>query len=145
VRIGILALAVAGLVALSAAAEDAGKKDKSTVVREIELNGHWGSLPKGHPSKPINITSADELTKAISDEEVRDKIAKQVDFAKEQLVIFSWVGSGTDKLTYQVSEHRKGPYVAFTFHRGHGDDKPRPRHQIYAVAKNASWGVEVEQ
>jgi ABC-type molybdate transport system substrate-binding protein len=146
VRIGILALAVAGLVALSAAAaEDGVKKGKAAVVREIELKGFWGSLPKRVASKPLHISSADELTKAIPDEEVRDQIAKQVDFAKDQLVIFSWVGSGTDKLTYQVEEGEKGPVVVFTFTRGHGDDLPRPRHRLYAVAKGANWGVEVEQ
>src|SRR5262245_26122534 len=113
VRIGILALAVAGLVALSAAACDVGAKGKPAVigmikivVREIDLKGVRGDLTKGEgdPAKPTKVTSAEELTKAIPDEEVRDKIAKQVDFAKDQLVVFSWVGSVTDRLTYQVED-----------------------------------------
>jgi len=135
-------LAVAALALPVASAEEPNKKDKDAVVREIDLNGFTRARTKGVASKPTKITNAEELAKAFpdSDEEWLDRIAKQVDFEKDELLFFAWTGSGTDRLSFKVEQTKKGPVVVFSYKQGLGDDIPRPRFRLYAIAKN--WRIE---
>jgi hypothetical protein len=135
-------LAVAALSLSVASAEETNKKDKDAVAREIDLNGFTRAETRGVASKPTKITNAEELAKAFPDrgEEWLDRITKQVDFEKDELLFFAWTGSGTDRLSFKVEETKKGPVVVFSYQQGLGDDIPRPRFCLYAIAKN--WRVE---
>jgi hypothetical protein len=135
-------LAVAALALSLASAGEANKNDKDAVVREIDLNGFTRDETKGVASKPAKITNAGELAKAFPDrgEEWLAKIARQVDFEKDELLFFAWTGSGTDKLSFKVEETKRGPVAVFSYKQGLGDDIPRPRFRLYAIAKN--WRVE---
>ena len=136
-------LAVAALALPVASAEEANKKDKDAVVREIDLKGFTRARTRGVATKPTKITNAEELARAFpdSDEEWLDRIAKQVDFDKEELLFFAWTGSaGTDELSFKVEETKKGPVVVFIYKQGRGEDFPRPIFRLYALAKN--WRVE---
>src|SRR5262245_27995203 len=135
-------LAVAALALPVASAEEANKKNKDAVVREIDFNGFTRAKTRGVASKPTKITSAEELAMAFrdSDEEWLGRIARQVDFEKDELLFFAWTGSNTDRLSFKVEETRKGPVVVFRYEQGRGDDMPHPKFCLYAVAKN--WRVE---
>ena len=135
-------LAVAALSLSVASAEETNKKDKDAVVREIDLQGFTRAMTRGVASKPTRITNAEELAKAFpdTDEEWLGRIAKQVDFEKDELLFFAWTGSSTDRLSFKVEETKKGPVVVFSYEQGRGDDMPRPQFRLYAVAKN--WRVE---
>src|SRR5262245_45437517 len=137
-----LFLAVAGLALPAASAEETNKKGKDAVVREIDLKGFTRAKTKGVASKPTKITNAEELAKAFPDgaKGWLDQIAKQVNFEKDELLFFAWTGSGTDTLSFKVEETRKGPVVVFSYKQGHGDDLPRPRFRLYAIAKN--WRID---
>jgi hypothetical protein len=141
-RTEMLALAACGLVLLSAAsAGETNKGGKDGVAREIDLKGYSRDKTTGVASKPTKIANAEELAKAIPDKEWRDRIAKQVDFDKEELLFFAWTGSaGTDELSFKVEETKKGPVVVFIYKQGRGEDFPRPIFRLYALAKN--WRVE---
>src|SRR5262245_28906746 len=141
-RTEMLALAAFGLVLLSAAyADETNKGGKDGVVREIDLKGYSRDKTTGVASKPTKIANAEELAKAIPDKEWRDRIAKQVDFDKEELLFFAWTGSaGTDELSFRVEETKKGPVAVFNYKKGRGEDFPRPIFRLYAIAKN--WRVE---
>ena len=134
-------LAVAALALSVASAEETNKNGKGAVVREIDLKGFTRAKTRGVASKPTKITNAEELAKAFpdSDEEWLDRIAKQVDFEKDELLFFAWTGSGTDRLSFKVEQTKKGPVVVFSYKQGLGDDIPRPRFRLYAIAKN--WRV----
>jgi RNA polymerase sigma factor (sigma-70 family) len=108
-------------------------------AREIDLKGYMAEGPKGHVSKPTNITSAEELAKAFVDKEWQDRIIKQVDFAKEQLLLFAWQGSSGDQLSFKV-EVGKEMTVVFTYSPGVDQDL-RPHFRLFAIPKNASWRV----
>jgi len=138
----MLALVAFGLVLLPAAyAGETNQGVKEGVVREIDLRGYSRDKTTGVASKPTKICNAEELAKAIPDKVWRDRIAKQVDFDKEELLFFSWTGSaGTDRLSFKVEEAKNGPVVVFNYKQGRGDDFPRPIFRLYALAKN--WRVE---
>jgi hypothetical protein len=131
-------LAVAALALSVASAKESTQKDKDAVVREIDLKGFTRAMTRGVPSKPIRIANAEELAKAFpdTDEEWLDGIAKRVDFEKNELLFFAWTGSSTDRLSFKVDETKNGPVVVFTYEQGRGEDMPRPRFRLYAIAKN---------
>jgi hypothetical protein len=123
---------------LTISADEANKEGKGELVREIDLEGFTRTRTTGVASKPTKITNAEELAKAIpdTDKDWRDRIAKQVDFEKEELLFFAWTGSATDMLPFQVEETKKGPVVVFSCKQGRGDEMPRPGFRLYAIAKN---------
>src|SRR5262245_28054084 len=105
-----LALLLVGSGLSLTAAGDAGKTD---VAREVDLKGYRSDRPAEGTPKPTRITTAEELAKAVPDKEWRDRIARQVDFAREQLLFVAWSGSGGDKLSFRVEAGKKGPVVVF--------------------------------
>jgi hypothetical protein len=135
-------LAAAALALSMACAQETNKKDKEAVVREVDLKGFTRAMTRGVASKPTRITNAEELAKAFpdSDEEWLDRIAQQVDFAKDELLFFAWTGSNADRLSFKVEETKKGPVVVFSYKQGLGQDRPRPKFRLYAIAKN--WRIE---
>jgi hypothetical protein len=131
-------LALAALALSVASAEETNKKDRDAVVREIDLKGFTRAVTRGVASKPTKITDAEELAKAFpgTDQEWLDRIARQVDFEKEELLFFAWTGSSTDRLFFKVEQTKTGPVVVFSYEQGNGEDMPRPRFRMYAVSKN---------
>jgi hypothetical protein len=132
----LLALAVCGLMLpLTASAEE--KKDAA--VKEIDIKGL--KLPgarDGNVNKPTAITSAEELAKAVPDEDSQAKIKKEVDFAKQQLLLFSWAGSGGDKLSFAAVEGKNE--VLFTVKRGLTRDL-RTHVHLFVLPKDTAWKV----
>jgi hypothetical protein len=140
---GICCFLAAAALALSAAsAEETNKKDKDAVVREIDLKGFTRTRTTGVATKPTRITNAEELAKAFPDTDKvwLKRIAKQVDFEKEELLFFAWKGSATDILSFKIDQTRQGPVAVFSYKQGFGDDVPRPQFRLYAIAKN--WRIE---
>jgi hypothetical protein len=135
-------LAAVALALPVASAEETNRKDRDAVVRQIDLQGFTRAATRGVASKPTRITNAEELAKAFpdTDEEWLARIARQVDFEKEELLFFAWTGSSTDRLSFKVDQTRNGPFVVFSYERGRGEDMPHPRFHLYAVAR--SWRIE---
>jgi hypothetical protein len=134
------ALAAWSLILLSAALVGGqDPKGKAEIAREIDLTGFPGARERGDVRKPTRITSADELAKALPDKAWQERIANQVDFAKEYLLLFAWAGSGQDKLTFQAWQAIV-PGVEFVYTEGRTDDL-RSHFRLFAVAKNLIWQV----
>jgi hypothetical protein len=135
-------LAVAALALSVASAEGTDKNDRAAVVREIDLKGFTRTKTRGVATKPTRITNSEELANAFpdSDEEWLDRIAKQVDFEKEELLFFAWTGSATDTLSFEIEQTKRGSVVVFIYTQGQGEDIPRARFRLYASTKN--WRVE---
>jgi hypothetical protein len=109
---------VAAFALKVAHAEHNSQKGSIEVVRQIDIKGLSAKRPMGDFSKPRIVLSALELAQAIPDQAWQDKISKQVDFTKEQLLYFSWTGSGGDKLSSKVENDKKVPAVVFQFLAG---------------------------
>ena len=95
----------------------AQKKDEPP-ARLIPVKGLKVSAPEkgGTPDEPAIITSADDLMKLPVVKDAADDLTKQVDFAKEQLVVFAWKGRPKDVVgpTVATAEGKKRT-VVFTF------------------------------
>src|SRR5262245_50101645 len=80
VRLLVLALGAA-LVPLAGWADEPKKDDKAPAVKEIDLKGLMRRPPQGGDvNKPTEITSAEDLAKALPEEEVLARVKKEVDF-----------------------------------------------------------------
>lgn len=101
-------------------------EDKS-VVRELEAPKIKG---EGKVTAPTTITSMDELKKVLPDYKV------EIDFKKEKLVLFTWSGSGQDKVTGAGD----AKMVTFTVTYGLTRDL-RPHVKLFAVPKDAEVKV----
>jgi hypothetical protein len=116
------------------------QKDNPGVAREIDLKEYQGSRINGDILKPRTITSAAELARAIPDKAWQERIARQVNFAKEHLLFFAWAGSGQDRLSLHLEGRGKALTVVFLYTRGLTDDL-RSHFRLFAVAKDAVWEV----
>jgi hypothetical protein len=130
-------------IAFFAPAQDKTKDKDKPAVRALDLKGVKLVLPERLTEpKPVEIKSAEELAKAkeFADDAGRDAAKKQVDFAKEKLVVFAWAGSGQDKLTPNLAAD--GKKVVFTYKAGATDDFARHGH-VFVVPRDAA--VEVKK
>jgi hypothetical protein len=137
-----LFLAIATVSLSAAYSHESNNRGKDAIVRTIDLGGFYRTSTTGVASKPTKIANADELARAIPDggKVWCDRIARQVDFDKEELLFFAWTGSATDTLSFKVEETGRGPVAIFSYKQGTGEDFPRPRFRLYAIAKN--WRIE---
>jgi hypothetical protein len=96
------------------------------------------SAPKGStPYKPREIDSAEEVDK-IFPKRTAESIKKQVDFKKERLVYFTWLGQTRDTISPTVGSS-DGPVVQFTYTPAKGEGRDSPQRRMYVVSKNLKW------
>lgn len=127
--------AVCALVLLAGAAS---AEDKPA-VRELAIKGVTGKYDNvGGAPKPVEVTSADELAqvKQLADDASRDALKKQLDFAKEKLVLCVWQGSGRDRLVLGGDAKE----ATLTYSAGETDDLRRHL-RAFAVPKDAKVKV----
>jgi hypothetical protein len=132
--------AIVGILLASVSVAD----DKPT-IRTLELNQVELVYPdRATEPKPVIITTADDLTKAsqFANDASRAAIKKQVDFAKEKLVIFVWAGSGGDRLMPDMKINDGKASIVFRYKMGFTDDF-RQHAAIFAIPKDAT--VEVKK
>jgi len=125
------------VLALAFTAAIDAKEDKTVLVRELELKDAKLEAKKGaKPGQPVKVTSKEDLAKAVEDKDTADAITKIVDFDKDYVLIFTWAGSGGDKLTATAEKDA----VVFTIKRGLTKDL-RQHARVFAVAKDAKWSM----
>src|SRR5689334_10709397 len=91
-------LALVGMLSVLSARGDEPAKEKESAVKAIDLKDVPPPNVKGGTViKPLTLSAATELPEVFG-KEGADKVAKQVDFAKQKLILFSWEGSGGDLL-----------------------------------------------
>jgi hypothetical protein len=132
---------LAVLLAASAAVA-ADDKDKAA-IKPIPTTDLKLTFPKaGKPTEPAVIGSADELAKNEVVGGSAAELKKQVDFAKEKLVVFAWGGSGGDRVAADGLKTDGGKTTAaFALTRGLTRDF-RMHFALFAVPKDAEVKVE---
>lgn len=121
--------------ALAAAPKEGDKPTARLLNVRIDVAGK-----NGRPADPVVISSADELAKAIRDEEAAKAIKGAVDFKTEQVLFFAWAGSGQDRLTVATEDGKRGPEVTVTYSPGRTRDL-RQHGQAVAIPKGAAFKV----
>lgn len=142
-HLSLFALVVLGGFALSlSAAEEKGdkSKNKTPVVTDVKVKGRLPFNRRGSVKRPTVVRNAKALDDAIADKAIAEQVKKQVNFRKQDLLVFSWGGSGQDKLTARIaSEEGKGK-IAFEYQAGFTRDF-RPHSHLFAIRKGAKWEV----
>jgi hypothetical protein len=87
------------------------------------------------------ITGPEGLAAAFPEKEIRDRLEKEVDFAKDKLLFFAWADCHDDKLDFKVEEDKRGPIVTFQYRAG-TEDLLASHFHLFAVPKRATWRVE---
>jgi hypothetical protein len=134
----------AGSVCLAADDKKDEKKDEKPTVKEIptkDLKIMFSVREKGKATEPTTITSAEDLAKNAILKDAADDIAKQIDFAKQKLVVFAWPGSGGDKLTASIGAEGGKSIVYVEYIRGRTRDL-RPHVHLFVVPKDLKVVVD---
>lgn len=133
----IVALILA--VHLFAPRVESGKGDEAA-VRELKLGMAAGAKFKPTTVKtPTVITAADEAAKLFDDDSLA-LIKKSVNFDKEKLLVFSWAGSGGDRIRPEMEKKDGKATVVFHYKAGLTDDVRRHFH-VFVLPKDAAWSV----
>lgn len=133
------------LLAIALVLSSSTLADEKPNLRALELTGVQLVYPdRLTEPKPVEITTANDLANAkqFADDASRTAIKKQVDFEKEKLVVFTWSGSGGDRLTPEVKVQNGKTTIVFLYKVGFTDDF-RQHGKVYAVQKDAA--VEVKK
>jgi hypothetical protein len=69
---------------------------------------------------------------------IGEQLSQNVDFAKERLLIFSWVGGGDGKLSFEVQKTKEGSLIVFNLIGGFQKNKVS-RMRYYAIQRNVRW------
>jgi hypothetical protein len=69
---------------------------------------------------------------------IRNQLSRKVNFPSEQLLIFSWTGSGDDKLSFEIKETKEGSMVEFRLEPG-GQKNKVGHLRYYAMQRDAKW------
>jgi hypothetical protein len=133
------ALCLAALLicaALHARDDDPEPKIPAVQPRAIVVRG----LPRemGQFDRPASIRSERHLAEVVPNEETRRAILKQVNFEKEHLLLFCWVGSSGDRL-----RPAKGKAGEATFELAHGEEGKINYHaKLFAIPARAKVVVK---
>jgi hypothetical protein len=120
---------------------------ENSVVQEISLKGlePGGKSKTGAPKQPVVLNDVQDLSNVLfgagpADMEFLAKIAKQVDFQKQQLLYFRWAGSGQDTIKPVVKMAPKGALVVFEYTPGLTRDL-RQHAKLFVIARGAKWEI----
>ena len=73
-------------------------------------------------------------------EDARAELVRHVDFEKQILLVFTWRGSGQDKLEYAVAKSFP-EQITFTIKPGQTRDL-RPHLHMFVLRSNVKWSVK---
>jgi hypothetical protein len=122
------------LTALPAVAEEEAKP--AEVIQEIQISPVRLNISTRW-NMPTKIESAEELKTYLGDKEPAGALA-DVDFDKSIILVFTWAGSGQDKMSYEVDDNGDKPTINFSMMRGRTRDL-RPHRHAYLIAKGVQY------
>lgn len=137
----IRTLTTLSLLAFLGGALAAEKPAKNGVVDAIALDKSAKiEVKPGKWNEPASVTTEAELKKLIPDEATQKRLMKEVDLKTHILLIFSWLGSGGDKLEYAILESFP-EQVKFSLKGGLQSDV-RKHIKLFAVKKECKWSAK---
>jgi len=140
-RLPLIAMGIVSLLLpLGTLADEPTKKgDEVPILRELSAKG-VKFQEDGKVTKPTVVKNAKELAKVMSDEKELDRVTKEVNWDKQYLLVFSWGGSGGDKLTSETAKVKENE-VVFKYMPGLTRDF-RMHMRLYAVRNGVTWKFE---
>jgi len=121
------------LAAPTMAASTPVSPEDKPAVREIKAENINSVGRPGRMPAPRKFTTAAEFEKAFSGDGVKE-VLKAVDFAKEYIVVFTWGGSGQDRIEYSTEKNE----VTFKYTPGRTRDL-RGHTKIFVLPSKATF------
>ncbi len=120
-------------------ADPKATKETPVEVRELDLKGLklGPTQVKGMPGGK-KFRTAEEFAKAIKDKKWLAKKENQVDFAKERVVAFEWLGAKTDTLKATVQTADK---IVFTYKETKAE-QPVSNFRLFVIPVTARFEME---
>jgi hypothetical protein len=132
----LLLIALLPLVTLAAATASA----PSNPIKELkDLTPKDTVFAASGSSKPLVFKAQKDAADYFSEAELA-KLAKQVDFTSQIVLLFAWQGSGQDKLDFSVAESYP-EQIRFTYTPGRTRDL-RQHIRIYVLRSNVIWSAK---
>jgi hypothetical protein len=95
-------------------------------------------LKNGNVWKPTEIATAEELSSSpLFNKDTATKLQKEVDFAKEKLVVFAWIGDRGDKIACELTTVYEKLFFAVFRHTPGEATKKSERFQIFVIPQDA--------
>lgn len=123
---GLLVLASAGV----AAAQPALVELKVVPKKSVFKGSSWKT--------PLVLKSAEEAGKHF-DEKALAVLKEKVDFGKQIVLVFAWMGSGQDKLSYVIQESFP-EQIPFSLQPGRTRDL-RQHVRVFVLRSNVRWSI----
>jgi hypothetical protein len=99
-------------------------------------------LRSSHSAIPVVCKSAQQLAKVLG-EKVAKRVELNVDFATQDVLVFKWSNSGSDKFEILEPKKPKEPGATWKFVLTKGNTKALiPDIRAYAVSQELSWHFE---
>jgi hypothetical protein len=130
------AAAAEGIQNLAKAAEAAKEEPAMKDLKELTVKE--SAFRHARPPHPTAVHSDDEA-EAIFEGESLAALRKEVDFSKEQAVVFAWQGSGQDRI--KADNGKSG--MLFDYEPGRTRDL-RQHTVVFVLPKNDSWAVAAD-
>jgi hypothetical protein len=102
-------------ILLAFVASDPEPEVKPTKPRELAAAGF--AFAPGQPTEPRRISTEKELAAVLADKAARAALLKKVDLRKEHLLLFTWAGSGGDRVEPAAGAAKAGE-AAFIYRPG---------------------------
>lgn len=96
----LISIALSWLTCLPARAETIDGVSEVQGIQSIRLA--W----KGERTKPIVVTSAEDLAKIMPNRVDAHTVGHQIDFEKQQLLIFAWEGDAQDRVNVSKEQSK---------------------------------------
>jgi hypothetical protein len=141
-------LAVIGTIAvLLPCSQGQPPKEKEVHARRVEIPASatnlGGRILRKDSIVAIPVTDAEGLADLIEDEASRQALAKQVDFAKEKLILIRWSSSSRDELSAKASKEKQE--VHFEILWGKGNPlllvNRQPRVDGFVIPRGIKWRI----
>ena len=125
-------------VAAPAREDDPEPPPPKVEAREIEVK--TGLKIRGPFGDPVRVKTKEQLTAVLGNKQVEAAILAKVKLGREHLLIFSWVGSGEDRLT---AAKGKDGEIVFEFVAGEASEVVL-NERLFAVPARAKVTVKKE-
>lgn len=97
-----------------------------------------GVLENSSARSPWVIRSEEDASAFFAGEDL-DRLRREVDFSRQQVLLFAWRGSGQDSLQALAPPSPSGT-VVFAFSQGRTRDV-RPHHKVFVLRSDLAWRV----
>lgn len=135
----IATLSLAGVFVFAALASAEPDSNVPPITRIEKVTPEPSVFKTSGRKKPLVLHSEKDAAEHFSEGELA-KLAKQVDFGQQFVLLFAWRGSGQDRLRYAVAESYP-EQVFLTYKAGRTRDL-RPHVYVYALRSNVKWSVK---